>query len=960
MIEKNYSSLNSNKIQITGARQNNLQNVDISIPKNQLVVITGPSGSGKSSLAFETIYAEGQRRYLESLSSYARQFLNMHEKPEFDSIHGLAPTIAINQKTTSNNPRSTVGTITEIYDYLRLLFARIGTLFSPTTGQPIKKQTTSQIIENIMQIGENVKINLLAPVVRHQKGEHLKNIEKIKKNGFQRVRIDNLIYQIDEVPELEKNKYHDIEVLVDRFTINEENRVRIASSVEVCTHLTEGLVYVEIVGLADDFLDLGGLKKSGSVPEYKVGHIIKYCEKFVCIETGFSLSEIEPRSFSFNNTNSACEKCQGLGVSNGFDEDLIIETINETIEQTINKIVKNSYLNQELAESIKNFLQDTPFFLQTKWSDLSSEVRKRLLYGDNKGSSKKENNVNFDGLINYLAKLESYYGMGNLLKNYQSNKKCTACNGYRLKSDILNVKINNLHIGEVCELTIAQASVWFEDLVNFLDTEEQQIGQKIIKEIIARLTFLGDVGLDYLIISRPAGSLSGGENQRIRLASQIGSALSGVIYVLDEPSIGLHQSDNDRLIQTLKKLRDLDNSVLVVEHDEDTMREADYLIDMGPGAGIHGGNIIAQGTPQQVAANQESLTGSYLSGVRKIEIPNLRRAVDDKRKIILHGAQENNLKNLDIEFPLGLMLCVTGVSGSGKSTLVFDTLQEIMRRKFGLVSAKPGKYAKVEGLEQIDKFIEIDQSPIGRTPRSNPATYTGIFDLVRAVFASLPESKARGYKVGRFSFNVEGGRCETCQGDGCKKIEMHFLPDVFIDCEVCAGKRYNRETLEIEYRQKNIAEVLAMSIDEASEFFDKFPNIKEKLNTLQDVGLGYLTLGQSVTTISGGESQRIKLAKELSKRSTGKTIYFLDEPTTGLHTHDIKNLLNVLQRLIENGNSMFIIEHNLDIIKCADYIIDIGPGGGEKGGYIVAQGTPEQVADNSNSLTGKYLKKYLI
>jgi excinuclease ABC subunit A len=897
---------------------------------------------------------------LESLSSYARQFLNIHEKPEFGEIKGLAPTIAINQKTTSNNPRSTVGTITEIYDYMRLLFARIGRLYSPASGEEIKKQTTSQIIQAINEIPFKTKVNLMAPLIIHQKGEHQKIFEKIKKSGFQRIRIDGIIYDIDEIPEIEKNKYHDIEAVVDRFEINPEDSERIASSVETASRLSDGIVYVEI---------LDKKEKSEINSLYKIGEIIKFSEKFVCIESGFSLPEIEPRSFSFNNTNSACEKCEGIGSVFMIDPDLILSNKSSTIMESLKALIPNHYLLEEISDKIKIFLEKTPFFIESPWSDLDEEIKDFIFYGKsalNKNLINKKDyfkeilskQIAFNGLIDFLEKASSYYGM-NSIKNFQSEIKCPSCKGFRLGKDILNVKINGLHIGEVSELTVSDSLAWFENLPSHLRSEEKKISEKIIKEIILRLKFLIDVGLDYLLISRKAGSLSGGENQRIRLASQIGSALSGVIYVLDEPSIGLHQSDNDKLIQTLKKLKNLGNSVIVVEHDEDTMRSADYLIDMGPGAGKFGGKVISFGTPEEVSKDENSLTGRYLSGKEKIEVPSKRRDFDHQRKIILSGASENNLKNITAEFPLGLMTCVTGVSGSGKSTLVFDTLQEILRRKFGLVNSKPGKYSKISGLDQIDKFIEIDQSPIGRTPRSNPATYTGTFDLIRSLFASLPESKARGYLVGRFSFNVEGGRCEACTGDGYKKIEMHFLPDVFIPCEVCKSQRYNKETLEILYKGKNIADILAMNIQDCLEFFEKKSGIKEKLQTLVDVGLGYLTLGQSVTTISGGESQRIKLAKELSKRSTGKTLYFLDEPTTGLHSHDIKNLLNVLERLLKNGNTIIVIEHNLDVIKCSDYIIDIGPGGGKRGGEIVCCGTPEDIAKNEKSLTGLYLKKYL-
>jgi len=936
------------EIKIYGAREHNLKNINLSIPKNKLVIITGVSGSGKSTIGFDTLYAEGQRRYLESLSSYARQFLNIHDKPDFDEISGLAPTIAINQKTTNNNPRSTVGTITEIYDYMRLLFARIGRLYSPSTGLEIKKQTTSQIINAVMNLGYGIKVNLLAPIIIHQKGEHLKIIEKIKRLGYQRIKIDNIQYEVDDIPSLDKNKYHDIEVIIDRFIISEDDSSRIALSIENASRISDGVIFIEII------------ETESKNTEYKPSQIIKFSEKFTCIESGFSLKEIEPRSFSFNNTDSACQKCEGIGSIFVIDQEKIIFMKSETILETINRVITNKYLQDEFINQLKDILEESPFFIKNQWSDLNDDFKNLILYGVTSADKDFKNKKKFIGLINFIEKSQSYYSMESSLYSLRSEIECPECNGYRLKKDILQVKINNMHIGEVSNLVIYNALKWFKNLFNNLSEYEIKVSEKIIKEICSRLEFLIDVGLDYLLISRKASSLSGGENQRIRLASQIGSALSGVIYVLDEPSIGLHQSDNDKLIETLKKLRDLDNSVIVIEHDEDTMNASDYIIDVGPGAGRYGGEIVAFGTPQEIKNNHTSLTGRYLAGIEKIEVPKIRRKFDHSKKISLYGASANNLKNINVEFPIGLLTCVTGVSGSGKSTIVFDILHQILRKKFGLNYSKPGKYDRVEGLDQIDKFIEIDQSPIGKTPRSNPATYTGVFDLIRTLFASLPESKARGYTVSRFSYNVEGGRCGVCNGDGHKKIEMHFLPDIFIPCEVCKGRRYNKETLEIFYREKNIADVLEMSIDEALEFFSKKPNIKNKIQTLVDVGLGYLNLGQSVTTISGGESQRVKIARELSKRSTGKTLYFLDEPTTGLHSHDIKNFLIVLEKLIENGNTIILIEHNLDVIKSADYIIDIGPLGGDKGGKVVCFGSPEEIIKNKNSLTAQYLKKVLL
>jgi len=940
-------------IQIRGAKEHNLKNINVDIPRNQLVVITGLSGSGKSSLAFDTIYAEGQRRYVESLSSYARQFLNIQDKPDVESIDGLSPAIAIDQKTTSRNPRSTVGTVTEIYDYLRLLYARIGIPYSPATGLPIESQTVSQMVDRIMEMPEGTKLYLLSPLVRGQKGEHKKELQGLQKRGFQRVKVDGTLYEISEVPDLDKNKKHTIEVVVDRLVISNELGNRLADSIQTALSLSDGLLLVEIVN---------DKAKTPSEP-------ITLSSKFACPVSGFTLKEIEPRIFSFNSPFGACKECDGLGTQMFFDPELVIPDHSRPVgDKAIAPWASATakYYIQMLEALAKHY----KFSLSTTWRELPEKIRNIILYGSGEevvkihyhdGIRSYIANKPFEGVIPSLSRryreTDSAWSREELEK-FQNVTKCEACHGHRLNPEALCVKVGGKHIGEVTDLTIESASEWFVTLEKKLSKKHQHIAEKVLKEIRERLGFLNNVGLDYLTLGREAGTLSGGESQRIRLASQIGSGLSGVLYVLDEPSIGLHQCDNERLLGTLHNLRNLGNTVIVVEHDEDTMRAADHLIDMGPGAGVHGGRVIAQGTAAEVMKVKDSITGQYLSGKRQIDVPTQRRKTLPNKQITVKGARANNLKEIDASFPLGVFTCVTGVSGGGKSSLVIETLYKaVMKKLFG--SKEVLHCDSVKGLEFIDKIIEIDQSPIGRTPRSNPATYTGAFTPIRDWFAALPEAKARGYEAGRFSFNVKGGRCEACEGDGMIKIEMHFLPDVYVKCDVCHGARYNRETLEVKYKDKSIAEVLDMTVEEAVTFFKATPSIREKCEALLEVGLSYIKLGQSATTLSGGEAQRIKLARELSKRSTGRTLYILDEPTTGLHTEDISRLLKVLHKLVDTGNSMVVIEHNLDVIKTSDWIIDIGPGGGHKGGQIVAQGTPEQVAANAKSITGKYLKPLL-
>ncbi len=936
-----------NQIEIHGARAHNLKNIDVTIPKNKLVVITGLSGSGKSSLAFDTLYAEGQRRYVESLSSYARQFLGQMEKPDVDSIDGLSPAISINQKTTSKNPRSTVGTVTEITDYLRLLWARVGTPICPNDGHQITSQSPQQIVDQILALPERSKIQILAPVVQDKKGQHKEVLKKIQRAGFVRVIIDGEMHEIGDEIELDKNKKHSISVVVDRIIVKDGIRSRLFDSVEAALKLTDGYVAVDVIG----------------------DQVLQFSEKLACPYCGFSIKELEPRLFSFNAPFGACPECDGLGEKIEVDPDLVVPDKSKTLEEgAIAPWAPDSskYYYSLLSQfcKAKKIKMDKPF------SKLTAKQQETLLYGagtkqfhfhfENDFGSKRDVDMTFEGVIPNIERryrdTNSMFNR-NILRRYMTSQECKACHGYRLNPQALAVKIDGMHIGEVSDLPVDQALEFF-DKQKFSEQKEI-IARPILKELHDRLTFLKNVGLDYLTLSRSARTLSGGEAQRIRLATQIGSNLSGVIYVLDEPSIGLHQRDNDRLIASLKSMRDLGNTLIVVEHDEDTMRAADYLIDIGPGAGANGGQVMAAGTPQEVMKVKNSLTGQYLSGKKYIPVPETRREGNGK-SIKLYGAAENNLKNINVEFPLGKFIAVTGVSGSGKSTLVNQIFERVLAQKINHNSTdKPGKYSKITGVENLDKVINIDQSPIGRTPRSNPATYTGVFDDIRGLFAQTNQAKMRGYNKGRFSFNVKGGRCETCKGDGIIKIEMNFLPDVYVDCEVCHGSRFNSETLEVEYKGKNIAEVLNMTVDEALEFFDAIPKIKRKLQTISDVGLGYVQLGQSATTLSGGEAQRMKLASELHKKATGKTLYILDEPTTGLHSDDINRLLKVLQRLVDKGNTVLVIEHNLDVIKSADYLIDLGPEGGEGGGTVVATGTPEEVATNPHSYTGKYLKDLL-
>ncbi len=943
-------------LKVRGANEHNLKNVDIDIPKNKLIVMTGVSGSGKSSLAFDTIYAEGQRRYVESLSAYARQFLQMMQKPDVESIEGLSPAISIEQKSTNKNPRSTVGTVTEIYDYMRLLWARVGIPYSPATGLPIESQTVSQMVDKVFNKKDNTKIYLLAPIVRGRKGEYRKEFIELRKKGFQRLRINNEFYDIEDLPTLDRYKKHDIEVVVDRLVIKKSSEQedkdllqRLADSIEICLQLSEGLLYT---------LEAESDKKE------------VYSSNFSCPESGFTIDEIEPRIFSFNNPAGACDKCDGLGNAVAFDLKLIVPDENVTFRDGAIApwAVNTSKLYIQTLQSLGKHYK---FDIDDKFSDISEDVKQKLLYGSgdekieivyNDGTRVFRTNKAFEGIIPHLTRRlkesESKW-VKEELGRFQSDKDCEKCNGKRLKPETLAIKINKKDIAEVSKLTIEEARNWFLSLNKVLNKQELEISKQVLKEINDRLGFLTSVGLSYLSISRNSGTLSGGESQRIRLASQIGSGLSGVLYVLDEPSIGLHQRDNERLLSTLQKLRDLGNTVIVVEHDEEAILIADHVIDIGPTAGINGGKIIAQGTPQEIKSNKDSITGNYLAGLKSIPTPKKRRKINPNKHIIIRGASGNNLQNIDVEFPLGILTCVTGVSGGGKSTLVIQTLQKSLSKILNGNSAMPAPYKSINGISQIDKIIDIDQSPIGRTPRSNPATYTGAFNHIRDWFAGLPEAKARGYLPGRFSFNVKGGRCEACQGDGVIKIEMHFLPDVYVQCDQCKGKRYNRETLEVKWKEFSISDVLDMTVSEGAELFKAVPLINEKLETLERVGLGYIKIGQRSTTLSGGEAQRIKLAKELSRKGTGRTIYILDEPTTGLHFHDIKKLLEVMQELVDNGNTMIVIEHNLDVIKTADHVIDLGPEGGDKGGYVVAKGTPEEVAKVKESHTGTFLKKLL-
>jgi excinuclease ABC subunit A len=960
----------SRVITIRGAREHNLKNVDVELPRDQLVVFTGLSGSGKSSLAFDTIYAEGQRRYVESLSAYARQFLEMMQKPDVDQIDGLSPAISIEQKTTSKNPRSTVGTVTEIYDYMRLLWARVGVPYSPATGLPIESQTVSQMVDKVMALPEGTRLYIMAPVVRGRKGEYRKEIAEWMKRGFQRLKIDGKFYEIAQAPALDKKFKHDIDVIVDRVVVRPDLATRLAESFETALHLAEGMAVAEFADTAAGEAAADAVKKKGAKIHDKSGpERLVFSEKFACPVSGFSIPEIEPRLFSFNNPFGACPECGGLGVEQHIDPELVIPDKNATLKRgAIAPWSRSSspYYVQTLSALGKHYR----FTLESKWKDLPKKTQDAILYGSgdddirftyDDGLRSYTTKKPFEGIITNLERrfeeTESEWAKEEIAK-YFTDVPCAACNGYRLKPEALCVKIAGLHIGQASEMSVRKAGEWFTALPQHLTSQQNEIAVRVLKEIRERLRFLVDVGLDYLTLARGSGTLSGGESQRIRLASQIGSGLTGVLYVLDEPSIGLHQRDNARLLETLKRLRDLGNTVIVVEHDEDAIRMADYVLDMGLGAGIHGGEIIAQGTPLDIMQSPRSLTGKYLTGELGIDVPQ-RRKPNPQRTLKVINARGHNLKNLDAEIPLGLFTCVTGVSGGGKSTLLVDTLYKAIARKLNNASDAPAPHDRIEGLEHIDKIIDIDQSPIGRTPRSNPATYTGAFTPIREWFAGLPEAKARGYEPGRFSFNVKGGRCEACEGDGVIKIEMHFLPDVYVTCDVCKGKRYNRETLDVTFKQKSIADILDMTVEEALNFFKAVPRIRNILQTLHRVGLDYIHVGQQATTLSGGEAQRVKLAKELCKRATGRTLYILDEPTTGLHFHDVSKLLEVLHELTEQGNSVVVIEHNLEVIKTADWIIDLGPEGGDGGGEIVAQGPPEEIVKEKRSYTGQFLKPVL-
>jgi len=936
-------------IQIRGAREHNLKSVDVTLPRDELIVITGLSGSGKSSLAFDTIYAEGQRRYVESLSAYARQFLELMQKPDVDHIEGLSPAISIEQKTTSRNPRSTVGTVTEIHDYMRLLFARVGVPYSPATGLPIESQTVSQMVDIIMEMEEGSRLYLIAPMIRGRKGEYRKELADLQKRGFQRVKVDGELYEIEDVPPLKKNYKHDIDVVVDRIVVRDGLQSRLADSLETALGLADGIAIAEF---ADG------------------GDRVTFSAKFACPVSGFTIEEIEPRLFSFNNPFGACPTCDGLGTKLHFDPALVVPDATLPLNDgAIAPWSKSS--SPYYSQTLKCLARHFKFKVSVPFEDLAAEHQNVVLYGTgdeevkmtyDDGRRKYSTTQPFEGVINNLARrwreTDSAW-MREELGKFQTAAPCDACGGHRLKPEALAVKIADLHIGEVSLMSIGEALRWFQSIAPTLSDKDREIADRILREIEERLGFLNNVGLEYLALNRKSGTLSGGESQRIRLASQSGSGLTGVLYLLGEPSIGLHQRDNNRLLETLQNLRDLGNTVIVVEHDEDAIRTADHVIDMGPGAGEHGGTVVAQGTPDDVMANMDSLTGQYLTGMAQIAVPEKRRKTAKKRQLTIKGARENNLKNVNVDIPLGTFTCVTGVSGGGKSTLIIETLYKSLARQLHRARSVPGDHDSIEGIQLIDKIVDIDQSPIGRTPRSNPATYTGAFSPIRDWFANLPDAVARGYKPGRFSFNVKGGRCEACQGDGVIKIEMHFLPDVYVQCDVCEGHRYNRETLEIRYKGKSIADVLEMTIEEGAEFFKAVPSIRDKLAMLERVGLSYIKIGQQATTLSGGEAQRVKLAKELSRRATGRTLYILDEPTTGLHFEDVRKLLEVLHALVDAGNTVLVIEHNLDVIKTADWIIDIGPNGGDFGGEIVVAGTPETVADCAESHTGHYLHSML-
>ncbi len=955
-------------IHVRGAREHNLKNVDLEVPRDALIVFTGLSGSGKSSLAFDTIYAEGQRRYVESLSAYARQFLEMMQKPDVDHIDGLSPAISIEQKTTSKNPRSTVGTVTEIYDYLRLLFARVGVPYSPATGLPIESQTVTQMVDKVMALPEGTRLYLMAPVVRGRKGEYRKELAEWQKKGFQRVKINGTVTEISDAPKLDKKFKHDIDVVVDRLVVKADIKARLADSFETALKLADGLAIVEFADKPLPKSETQGANKSKNDTHER----LIFSERFACPVSGFTIEEIEPRIFSFNAPAGACPKCDGLGTELKFEEELVVpDTALSLADGAIWPWSKTGNTSPYYEQTLQALAKHYKFSLSTPYEKLSKSVQQMLMHGSG------EEEIEFvyaDGMRTYRT-VKAFEGViGNIerrwretdsdwvreeLSRFQGAHPCDACGGYRLKPQSLAVKVGAKHIGEVCDLSIKAAGQWFGDLPKSFNKQQSEIATRILKEIVERLKFLNDVGLDYLTLSRSSGTLSGGESQRIRLASQIGSGLTGVLYVLDEPSIGLHQRDNERLLVTLKHLRDLGNTVLVVEHDEDAILTADYVVDIGPGAGVHGGQVVAAGTPDEILANPHSLTGEYLTGIKQVPLPKSRRQPVKGKALKVTGARENNLKNIAAEIPLGLFTCVTGVSGGGKSTFLIDTVFKAAARKLNGAREAPGAHDKIEGFEHLDKVIDIDQSPIGRTPRSNPATYTGAFTPMRDWFAGLPEAKTRGYGPGRFSFNVKGGRCEACQGDGVIKIEMHFLPDVYVTCDECKGKRYNRETLDILFRGKSIADVLDMTVEEGFQFFTAVPSIRDKLETLYRVGLGYIKIGQQATTLSGGEAQRIKLAKELSRRATGRTLYILDEPTTGLHFHDVAKLLEVLHELADAGNTVVVIEHNLEVIKTADWLIDLGPEGGDGGGRIVAVGTPEDVAKVKESYTGHFLKELL-